>query len=87
MGRREYFISPKPIQFKVNFRGSNLKNILYNIWLLIKELFNREYRITSNLDWKSDEGRELDILLIAYNQLIAEEEKRIHDEMDKKVKK
>jgi hypothetical protein len=58
---------------------------LKDTWYLIKELFNREYMMICNLDWKSDEGQQINVDLITYNQLIAEEEKRVHDEMDKKT--
>lgn len=46
-----------------------------------------EYFLGKNASWQSDYGEALKVLLFAYHQLAANEEKRIHDEMDKKKKK
>lgn len=43
-----------------------------------------EITIDSPSEWKTDQGRALKTLLYAYHQLLAKEEKRVYDEMDKK---
>ena len=45
-----------------------------------------EYFLDKNSSWQSDYGEALKVLLIAYHQLKADEEKRIHDEMKEKRK-
>lgn len=46
-----------------------------------------EYFFGNKASWQSKKGRALKHLLIAYHQLIAEEERRINEEMKSKMNK
>jgi hypothetical protein len=45
-----------------------------------------EYFAGKNEDWLSCKGRSMKILLLAYHQIVVEEDKRIQEEMNKKTK-
>ena len=65
---------PKPI------RGKGL-------WNFIRGIFNREYELVSNLSWHDANGECIKAMLLAYHQLISEEDARVRAEMDKRTSK
>jgi hypothetical protein len=56
-------------------------------WNWIKTLFNPEYELIPVNSWNSEKGQSMKILMRSYHQLNAEEELRVHKEMEKNTKK
>jgi hypothetical protein len=56
------------------------------LWNWIKGFFNREYELISNLDWHSEDGECIRATILAYHQLLSEEDARIQKLMDNKNK-
>lgn len=65
---------PKPIKSK-------------GLWNKIKEVFNREYELISNLNWHNEDGECIKAMILAYHQLNAEEGNRKIKEMEQMNKK